>query len=65
MLRAGICQSLFCQNVLRENSPKFNDVKVSRYTVEAMVLNYDPIILNYSHQNYAKCCLIVTLHNAC
>ena len=30
---SAIRQSLFRQNVVSENSPKFNDVKVSRYTV--------------------------------
>ena len=29
-------QSLFCQNVLSQDSPKFNDVTVSRYTVYVM-----------------------------
>ena len=28
MFRVAIYQNLFCQNVLRENSPMFNDVKV-------------------------------------
>jgi len=28
-----ICQTLFCQNVEIKNSPNFNNVKVSRYTV--------------------------------
>jgi len=29
-----ICQTLFCQNVEIENSPNFNIIKVSRYTVQ-------------------------------
>jgi len=28
-----ICQTLFRQNVEIENSPNFNDIKVSQYTV--------------------------------
>ena len=32
VLCAAIRQSLFCQNVLRD-LPKFNNIKVSRYTV--------------------------------
>ena len=33
MLRATIRQTLFRQNIVSENSPNFNDAKVSRYTV--------------------------------
>ena len=32
-MSSAICQSLFCQNIVSENLPKFNDVIVSRYTV--------------------------------
>ena len=32
-MSSAIRQSLFRQNVVSENSPKFNNVKVSRYTV--------------------------------
>jgi len=33
-----ICQTLFRQNVVIENSPNFNDVKASQYTVQYSVL---------------------------
>ena len=41
MFRGAIHQVLFCQNVLKGNSSKFNDVKLSRYTVVLLVANYN------------------------
>ena len=40
MLCAAIRQTLFCQNVSRENSSNFNDIKVSRYTVLQVYLSF-------------------------
>jgi len=41
-----IHQTLFCQNVEIENSPNFNDVKVSWYTV------YSSILWSYSYSSF-------------
>ena len=34
MIHTAIRQTLFRQNVLRRNSSKFSDIKLSRYTVQ-------------------------------
>ena len=36
MLYDAICQIIFHQNVIRENSPKFEDIKVSQYTLRSL-----------------------------
>ena len=76
MLRAAIRQTLFHQNVLRENSPKFNDVKVSQYTVARMLsavhcchkgLAYYAIIVCCNAPSYKACysqhCTFVLMKN--
>ena len=49
MFRAAICQGLFCQKVLTENSSNFPFVKVSQYAV-AMPTLCPLLLLPIMHQ---------------
>ena len=43
-INCAIRQSLFRQNVLGQDSPNFNNVKVSRYTVTDCIIQLIPVI---------------------
>ena len=60
MLRAAIHQTLFRQNVSRENSSNFNDIKLSQYTVHNVLATLSSYIhtLAIKHTNvlaYMEC----------
>ena len=61
MLRAAIRQTLFHQNVLRENSPKFNDVKVSQYMVHNK-FSFKPSCMCNTYNNQLWVSILKTLH---
>ena len=60
MLRAAIRQTLFRQNVSRENLSNFNNVILSRYTVAAKGHLYKQII--YAPASYVS---LRSIHASC
>ena len=60
MLCAAMYQTLFRQNVLRRNSSKFNDIKLSQYTV--VVNNYHKhIAIKYNISVLVQICSVIII----
>ena len=61
MLRAAICQTLFCQNVVSKNSSNFNNDKVSQYTVHCQQNEWNLLWIRYIYLLVNMCIIGTSL----